>query len=413
MNTAPLRFLNLSLRGSTLASKFLLIFFLARYAEPAEVGLYGLIAVTVSYGLYFLGFDFYMYTTRELLGNSPAMWGRFLKSQVGLSVILYCIFLPASIVLFVIGLLPWWVLPWFMALLVLEHVTQELNRLLVALSRQLMASWVLFFRSGFWALVVVVGMHFNTDLRELETVLWAWIASACFAAVIGVYSVHRIDSGGWSDAIDWEWIHRGLKVAIPMLVATLALRGLYTIDRYWFESLMGLDVLGAYVLFVGICNALLSFMDAAVFTFLYPPMIAANASNDADEFSRQFRQLALQTVVLVILFSLLAWFAVGPLLQWLDRPLYSEHQYLFGWLLLANAFFILSMVPHFGLYARGKDGPIIASHLVGLAVFIGATALYSGHWPLLAVPYGLVTAFASILALKSWQFYRMTPQSWW
>ena len=138
MNTALLRFLNLSLRGSTLASKFLLVFFLARYAEPAEVGLYGLIAVTVSYGLYFLGFDFYMYTTRELLGNSPAVWGCFLKSQVGLSAILYCIFLPASVVLFVIGLLPWWVLPWFLALLVLEHVTQELNRLLVAVSRQLM-----------------------------------------------------------------------------------------------------------------------------------------------------------------------------------------------------------------------------------------------------------------------------------
>lgn len=413
MNTALLRFLNLSLRGSTLASKFLLIFFLARYAEPAEVGLYGLIAVTVSYGLYFLGFDFYMYTARELLGNSPAVWGRFLKSQVGLSALLYCIFLPASVVLFLIGLLPWWVLPWFTALLVLEHVTQELNRLLVALSRQLMASWVLFFRSGFWAVVVVVVMHFNAGLRELETVLWAWTASAFFAAMVGVYSIYRIDSGGWSDVIDWQWICRGLKIAIPMLVATLALRGLYTIDRYWFESLMGLDVLGAYVLFVGICNALLSFMDAGVFTFLYPPMIAANASNDAGEFRRRFRQLALQTWVLVTLFSLLAWFAVGPLLQWLDRPLYSEYQYLFGWLLLANALFIVSMVPHFGLYARGKDRPIIVSHVSGLAVFIGTTALYSEYWPSLAVPYGLVTAFASILVLKSWQFYRLTPRPWW
>jgi len=164
---------------------------------------------------------------------------------------------------------------------------------------------------------------------------------------------------------------------------------------------------------VGICNALLSFVDEGLFTFLYPPLIAANASNDACEFRRRFRQLALQAFLLPVMFSLLAWFAMGPLLQWLERPLYSEHQYLFVWLLLANALFILSMVPHFGLYARGRDGPIIASHLMGLAVFVGATAFYSRYWPSLAVPYGLVTAFASILGLKSWQFYRLTPRAWW
>ena len=61
------RFLNLVLRGSTLASKFALIFVLAKFLEPAEVGLYGLFSATIFYCLMALGFDFYTYSTREII----------------------------------------------------------------------------------------------------------------------------------------------------------------------------------------------------------------------------------------------------------------------------------------------------------------------------------------------------------
>lgn len=148
MKHLVIRLTNLGLRGTTLVSKFLLIFMLARFLEPAELGLYGLLTVTISYALYFLGFDFYIFTTREILKAEPENRGQLLKSQIALSLILYAVFLPLSVGLFVVGLLPWWLLPWFLALLVLEHITQELNRLLVALQRQLVASWVLFSEQG-------------------------------------------------------------------------------------------------------------------------------------------------------------------------------------------------------------------------------------------------------------------------
>lgn len=66
---------NIAIRGSTLASKFLLIFFLARFLEPSELGVYGLFAATIGYSLYLLGFDFYTYTTRELLKCDRSQWG--------------------------------------------------------------------------------------------------------------------------------------------------------------------------------------------------------------------------------------------------------------------------------------------------------------------------------------------------
>lgn len=47
--------INLGLPGLTLGTRFLLIFALAKFLSPAEVGLYGLFTATIGYALYFVG----------------------------------------------------------------------------------------------------------------------------------------------------------------------------------------------------------------------------------------------------------------------------------------------------------------------------------------------------------------------
>ncbi|MBW0146821.1 lipopolysaccharide biosynthesis protein [Marinobacter arenosus] len=406
------RFLNLVLRGVTLVSKFLLIVLLARFLEPADLGLFGLLTVTISYSIFLVGFDFYIFTTREILKSSANDRGRLLKGQIGFSLILYCVFVPLCVSLFTVGLLPWWLLPWFLILLIFEHVAQELNRILVALSRQVIASWVLFFRAGAWCLVVLAIMYLDPEYRSLQTVLVSWIIGSVMAVAVGLLVVFRQGLGGWQLPVDWNWVKKGVRITVPMLIATLALRGIYTFDRYWIEALTNLEVLGVYVLFMGICNALLAFMDAAVFTFLYPAMIVAHTNQDARGFRIKFRQLTAQTITLTLFFSMVAWIVVPFLLEWLDRPVFSEYQYLFLWLLVANMLTVLGMIPHYGLYAQGNDKPLVVSHIAGLIVFVLTTALstlFSGE---LAVPLGLIAASGFILFWKTLQFFRLTPPLW-
>src|SRR5690606_25728126 len=128
-------------------AKFILIFFLARFLAPQEVGLYGLVAVTIAYGLYLVGFDFYTYSTRDLLKHERQVWGKYLKSQGAFLGIMYLLVLPASLLLFVFDFLPWRVAAWFVLLLVMEHISQETNRLLIVVSEQIAARLVLFLRS--------------------------------------------------------------------------------------------------------------------------------------------------------------------------------------------------------------------------------------------------------------------------
>ncbi len=403
------RMLNVSLQAVTLASRFLLIFFLARFLEPAELGLYGLLTATIGYSLYFLGFDFYTFTTREILNRERHEWGGLLKNQGALSLVLYAIFMPLLGVIFLEGLLPWRLAGWFFVLLVLEHINQELGRLLVAISEQVLASVVLFLRQGIFAIAVTALMAVDSTTRSLDYVLGAWAVAGLVAVLAGAYRLTQLNIAGWQKKIDWNWIVAGLKISIPFLVATLAIRGVFTLDRYWLQSLGGLDVLGAYVLFMSIGGALMAFLDAGVFAFGYPGLIGAFQKKQPTLFYKSVRMMLLQAGVLCVMFSIVSLLLLSPLLTWLGNPLYVAHQNLYPWVLTAMVLYTLGLVPHFALYAQGIDRPIIHSHIASLFVFGMATWLCSQRWPLLAVPLGLCAAFALILLWKSWTFFQFTP----
>ena len=96
MATNKIRLLNIALHGATLSTRFLFIFFLAKYLDPALVGYYGLFTATIGYSLYFVGLDFYTYVTREILKTQNSQRGQLLKCQAALSGVLYILFLPIA-----------------------------------------------------------------------------------------------------------------------------------------------------------------------------------------------------------------------------------------------------------------------------------------------------------------------------
>ena len=401
--------INIALRAATLASRFLLIFFLARFLEPAQLGLYGLLTATIGYSLYLLGFDFYTFTTREVLKRERQEWGGLLKDQGALSLVLYAIFIPLLSMIFVQGLLPWSLAGWFFALLVLEHLNQELSRLLIAISEQLLASVMLFLRQGTWAIGVTALMAVEPTTRSLDYILGAWTVAGLVAVLAGAYRLTQLRIGGWNKKVDWRWIASGLKVSIPLLVATLALRGVFTLDRYWLQSLGGLEIVGAYVLFMGISGTLMTFLDAGVFAFSYPGLISAHHKQQPVLFRKNLRLLLTQTVILSVAFSIVSMLLLSFLLSWLNKPLYTAQEHLYPWVLITMVLNALGMVPHYALYAQGIDRPIIHSHIASLFVFLITTWVFSQYWPLLAVPLGLCAAFLLILVWKAWAFIKFTP----
>ncbi len=395
------RILNLSLRALTLVAKFMFLFFLAKFLDPASVGLYGLFAATVGYSLYFVGFDFYTYTTREILKAKLENRGLLLKSHIALSLSMYCVFIPLAYVAFHYKILPAQLFVYFVPILILEHFNQEASRLLIALSQQLTSTIILFIRQGSWSIAVVAIMMNDVHSRVIELTLIAWTISGAAAAVFAVWRLKMLHMGGWAHKVDWYWIRAGLKTSIFFLVGTLALRGIQTIDRYWLESLGGLDMVGAYVLFLGMAGTLLVFLDAGVFAFSYPKLIQLRQQSQFHTFHLELKKMFLHTLAISFGFGVISLLALPILLDWIGNPFYKLHSGLFAWLLIGMIINAISMVPHYALYANGRDRSILVSHIGGLAVFLVSTWVAAKFDPGLAVPIGLASSFLFILLWKS------------
>ncbi|MBN8441476.1 MAG: hypothetical protein J0M28_07220 [Thauera sp.] len=397
----PMRqMLGLALRGATLVSRFLLIFALAKLLEPAEVGVFGLLTVTISYALLVLGFDFHMHAVRNLVASDRANWSALLRDQCVFYGLAYLVLMPFGLLLFSMELLPWTLALWFFPLLVLEHIAQEFHRVLIGISEPLWASVVLFLRWGIWALVAVPWMWLDPAQRRLDFVLLAWLVGAAGACVLAASRLHGLNRTALARAVDWTWIWRGARVAIPFLVGSLSLRAINTIDRYWIEGLGGLEVLAAYVLFGGMGNAVTSLLEATVFSFIGPALMGAANRGDRQAFDELMRRLARQTLVVTVVLACVVLVIAPPLLGWLQHPVYVEHLPLLYWTMLAVALSALGVIPQYGLYVRGMDRPLILGHLFALPVFAGAAWCLEGRLREAAIPAAMAFAFLFLLLVK-------------
>lgn len=374
---------------------------LAKYLDPSSVGSYGLFTATVGYSLYFVGLDFYTYVTREMVKTPNAERGNLLKGQLALSGVLYLALMPAVMILLHHLKWPTHLMLWFIPILMLEHFNQELFRLLVALSEQITASTIHFLRQGSWALAAVALMTWAPGTRELSYVMALWTCAGTAAALVGVLKVRSLGLGGWKHPVKWTWVRKGVSISIALLAATLAIRGVNTIDRYWMDAIGGLEAVAAYVLLYGVASSLMTFLDAGVFSFTYPTLIKHHHQNEKAIARAKVRQMLQLTLLASVVFALISWFALPLLLQWINKPAYFRHLNLYPLILSAIVVWTLSMVPHYGLYAQGIDKPIIRSHVAAVPAFVLGTLVASGFLSTLAIPIGLNFAFILVLCWKT------------
>lgn len=394
------RFINLGLRGSTLVAKLLLIIVLARYLEPDDVGVYGLFVATAFYVVYAVGFEFYTYATREILVQDKEKWAGVLRDEGVFFLIMYVIALPSILGIFYFELLPWPVLPLFLLIFVGEHIGTELNRFFVAISQTLFAGLLLFLRAASWITILIPVLWFFPGARSLETVLYFWLAGSFGAALLGLCYLLKLERSSLKQPINWLWISKGLKITLPFFISSLAVNGLYTIDKYIVADLAGLEVLAAYVFYIGISNSLISFLDAGVFVFYYPKMILAYAKKDSVEFKRHAIAMVVQAVAVCGLLFVLFNFSIDWVLKWLGRDVYRTYASMFPWLLLASIINVMGMLPQYCLYSCSRDREIIISHMASLPIFIIAVFIVRNFMHELTVPVALIVTFSVLFFIK-------------
>ena len=278
------------------------------------------------------------------------------------------------------------------------------------MDEQLTASLILFIRQGSWIIAIIALMVVDKQARNLDAVLALWAIAGVLAAGTAVCKLKSLKITGWALPIDWAWVKKGVAISMAFLLATLALRGVQTFDRYWLEALGGIKMVGAYVLLLGVASTLLTFLDAAVFSFAYPALIAHNHNGEYPQARQKVKQMFVQTLLFSALFGMSSWLVLPYFLAWIGNPIYLQATPWYPWLLAAMTLNALGLVPHYALYARGIDKPIIYSHLASLPAFAVTVCVCSNVYTVLAVPIALNVAFGLILVWKTYSYWTLVQQ---
>ncbi|MED4877007.1 oligosaccharide flippase family protein [Anoxybacillus geothermalis] len=401
------KLLNLVLRGSGLFGKFLLTFFLARVLTPSELGTFGLINSTMSYSLYLLGLDFYTYACRSMAQSDSYSWPNMLRDQLVLYGLSYVATLPLLSLLFLYNILPSELALCFFILLVLEHLSQECVRLLIVIKRPLAAGVLLFIRSGLWCYILIFVCLIGFDRLDLNFVLLFWLFSDTITLILAIWLFRKIDWKNLSSHIDWEWIKKGLRIAALFLMGTLAIRGLFTFDRYFVKTVAGSEVLGVYTLYMGITSSIQVFIDAVVFNFQYPLLISTYQKKGWTPFICSYKKFVKQTFFWVTIFSALIALLAIPVLKWIGKPIYIQYLSLFYLLLISSVIYVIGYIPHYGLYTIGKDKIIIVANIIGFLAFIVLGVLFTSY-NLTGIAISFFIANAIIGIIKQWGFIKIS-----
>ncbi|WP_165587054.1 hypothetical protein [Pectobacterium carotovorum] len=380
------------------------------YLNPEEIGLYGIFFSAIYYFMYFIGFEFYTYSTREIASNDKSQWSTFIRDQFIFVFILLVFLIPLSLAIFYFELLPIKTIYYFYPILLIEYLAQEINRLLVAMSRQIQASIVLFFRSGLWPIFLIASFWFFPGQRTLSFMFVFWIIGGLSSIIVGVFFLLDVIRIPTVRTVSKTWITNGIMVAIPLLIATLSSKSLFSFDRFFIEHFANLSVLAAYVFFASIAGAISAFVDAAIIVFFYPKMIVAGKNKEIAQLNELTNSMMKQIILLSVFLSVTFFIGFNIFLQYFSHREYKDYFYFIYFTLASISLFCLSMSPHLALYSLRKDKLLVLSNVFCLAIFVIFSFVFGNIFSAIGVLYSLLISCFLLFAIK-YAFYFFSSRS--
>lgn len=393
----------MALRGGTLASKFILITYLAKFSSIDILANYSIIAITISFMLYLLGFDFYTFSTREIAKRDYHNSGWVVINQFSFYLLMYLVSVPLVFLLAWYRVIPSQVIVLFYILLITEHLAQEFMRLIVISGNALKANMQLFIRSASWIYIYII-YSFIQSKYSLMAILSFWIFGNLVSLFFSITELKKINwkkQGTWH--LDAGWVTSGIKIALPLLAATLMLRGIYISDRYILKFTSDSENLAVYSFFSNIANALVAFLDAAVVMVYYPRLVSLFEKKDIKNYDLQMRLFKSKLLKTGVMLSLCLGLVMPFLCVYLNKNIFLSKIVIFYTLLFSSYIYSYSLIYHYKLYSMKKDKLIITSTLIAFSIGVLLQYFLGIYFAGYGVALG--TLISSMILLYTKRFY--------
>ena len=349
-------FVSITIKGITLLGKLLLMVSIAKYLSLDDMGIYALIVAAISYAKFLLGFEFSYFSQRELLRSEKHNWVIMIRDQFVVFLFVYAIVLPLLLIIFYLHLIQWQYIVWFYVLLVLEHLNQEIFRLLVVLSKPVLANIVQFLNGGFWAFIFTFLVFFWSGFRNLTTIWILWFAGGLLSLTIGAFGFKNLQ---WEimkySKTNWLWIKTGIKTALPFLGIAMALKAIEFADRFFIQYYNGESSVGIYFFFISIAGLPLTIIDASIGITLGPQVIASYQKGKFHDYTLNYRKLVIGSVVLLTIIGICLAMGIYFILELTHKSQFKEFVSVYWLLLCLSGVTMFSNFVQLSMYVRNLD----------------------------------------------------------
>ena len=395
--------INLVLRGITLGSKFLLSIYLVKFLSLEANGEYGIFVATISMLTYVLGLDFYSFNNREILQENSSESGKKIKNQFFLFTIVYLIVLPLLYVLGLFDFIGEKYVFLFYLILIFDHISIELYRLLVVFSKPIQANMNLFLRTGIWILVLIFAWHNDfEELKNLKSVFNFWMIGSFLSVAYSIFSLSTTGiSIPWREKIETKWILAGLKIATPFFIATLSYKTIQFADRYMVEFYLGTKQTGVYYFFSNISMLIETFVQTTV-VMIYSPQLIASLKKDKPFQINIFKTFSKEIVIYSVLAVVSVCAIIYPLLYIVEKTELFLSISVFFVMVTTRFIFNISLIYHFKLYVAKKDRIIMTSTLVAVLFNISLNFILIPYYGLIG---GALATLVSILIMMGFKLF--------
>lgn len=378
--TVPELFSSLSIMGmrvSMLAAKFLLGLFIVRFIGLEAMGVYGLIGGTSAIVQMVMRGGIFSNLSRKAV-NQPLDELTANLRFYGTGVLTLYILISPFVFLggWYFDVLSLTILSFFV--IIFEHICMDIFGLTNNLHRPGLANVMLSLQSSFWIYLYMVIAYAIPAMRSLEWIFVFWIGGGGVATVMAAILTRRWPwRQAFSRKLHFSWYPENIKNAWRIYFAEIIGTVTLYMDRYLINIFLSLEMVGIYVLFWQVINAICNLVGAGVLQVYRPKLITAYHRQDHREFRRLFRQSAYRSLGSTVALSVASAVVVPFLVGYTKEA--SAMAYLpLLWLMLFSLLFRMGGdVCGYTLYAQHRDDYVLHSSLMKFAAsfIVGVAAL--------------------------------------
>jgi hypothetical protein len=405
--------INISLRILNVFLKGIFLIIAARFLSVEEIGIIGTIFGYVTIIVFFIGLEYWYYSNRFIKKSEQNQM--VLINQFFLYTLVYFMFIPIVYIIFEnkyeLGI--------YCVLIVLSlHLSQETSRIFIFINKQLLASVLSIITQALWTIPIFIMwmLNISVDVIRIFTIYSVVASIGAIINVIFLLKFFRIDfrkSTYYLTLLDYNFISKGLKLTILVLISTLSYKIAELVGRFILESEELFIEAGVFTFYQSIINIIYLLLYHGVTSF-YLPKLVASKENNISTFSIlkksykriYFLGLFIASISVMIAGTFMIYFL-------LKDPNYKSNIFYFYLMILGG--FILTLSSYWGtlIYINKFDRITISVNLSSLAIsfltsYIGVKVFEN---PLLGISIGYLVWGIFILILNITLYNRYLRQS--